>query len=670
MKVCVNYNDARWRKYKIDFDRVANMAGNDLSPQAEVSIILTNDKEIHELNKRYRNIDKPTNVLSFELGDDILLGDIYISLDTVLQEARTQNIPVRNHIMHMVVHGMLHLQGYDHITDSDAEIMEAKEVAVLKKLKVQNPYVQDSAVCNDYECCPGGKFLSWLHRIKLKKNGFWQYVAMAVLGGVSALGFAPFHFWWATIIGIACAYALVVRMDDRPSVVKSFVRVFPFSAVYAVAMFWWVVNSIYVVPELASQFAIWTIPALIGIGLVGGIIFAIPFVVILRICTFPAYRPFLFASIWTLVLWLREWLFTGFPWNPVANISINMPWVANSMSVWGALGLTFIITGLIASAVELMRYRKSGACWYVFILFLALMCVGACAGVRNVHVAQNDNQVSPVIRLIQPARSASDKATHSRADAIRNATENINALYELSKSGGNPDLIVFPETSYPFVVVDGDSMPLADALNKDIIIGVSSYSDEKMYNSLIVADGDGKINHLYSKSHLVPFGEYRPFGDLIPTPGQLARGTGPEIITVDVDGRAFSFAPAICYEIIFSDSLIPGNETPDAIVNITNDTWFGNTPGTYQHLDMVRRYAIESGLPIIRANYSGISAFVMSDGSVASEIPVGRAGFADGMVYGAHYTPYRAIGRDGMMIIILLFSCVNIIAMNLIKRRK
>ena len=149
MKVYINYQDKRWRKYKIGFMQIANMAAIDVSPDAEVSITLTNDAEIQKINKQYRGKDAPTNVLSFELGDDILLGDIYISLDTVLQEARTQNIPVRNHIMHMVVHGMLHLQGYDHITDSDAEIMEAKEVAVLKKLKVKNPYVQDSAVCND-----------------------------------------------------------------------------------------------------------------------------------------------------------------------------------------------------------------------------------------------------------------------------------------------------------------------------------------------------------------------------------------------------------------------------------------------------------------------------------------------------------------------------------------
>ena len=113
---------------------------------------------------------------------------------------------------------------------------------------------------------------------------------------------------------------------------------------------------------------------------------------------------------------------------------------------------------------------------------------------------------------------------------------------------------------------------------------------------------------------------------------------------------------------MFSDSLVPNTELqPNAIINITNDTWFGKTPGTYQHLDMVRRYAIESGLPIIRANYSGISAFVLSNGEVLSALSIGQVGVLDGTVWGAHKTPYRTIGRDGWMIIILLIACIGVI---------
>ena len=142
MQVYVNFNDKRWKKYDIDFDKIANVAGPK-SKDAEVSITLTNDKEIHKLNKKYRGIDKSTNVLSFELGDDLLLGDIYISLDTVKREAAAESISVAEHTAHMIVHGMLHLQGYDHIKDNEAKIMESKEVTIMKKLGYKNPYADE-----------------------------------------------------------------------------------------------------------------------------------------------------------------------------------------------------------------------------------------------------------------------------------------------------------------------------------------------------------------------------------------------------------------------------------------------------------------------------------------------------------------------------------------------
>ena len=94
MKVFVDMHDKRWKKYKIDFAKIANAVVGNKYKNAEVSIILVDDKEIKKINREYRNINKPTNVLSFELGDDELLGDIYISLDTVIKEAEQEHISV------------------------------------------------------------------------------------------------------------------------------------------------------------------------------------------------------------------------------------------------------------------------------------------------------------------------------------------------------------------------------------------------------------------------------------------------------------------------------------------------------------------------------------------------------------------------------------------------
>ena len=657
MKVLVDIHDKRWNKYKIDFNKIANaVVGNDYK-DSEVSVILTNDREIQKINKQYRNINKPTNVLSFELGDDILLGDIYISFDTVKKEAKAENISVQNHTAHMLVHGVLHLLGYDHINDQDANVMEGKEIKILGKLNIKNPYEDDTecVVCSDVSCCPASGLVGLINRIKIKEDGFWQYVLYALFGGVASFGFAPFYQWWWTLIGVGGAYWLTVRNKNKCGFWRTLLRVAPFGAMYSVAMFWWTLHSIYVVPELAAQFAVWTLPGVIGLAIAGVFVFSWPFVAVSRVTRNPAYRAILFAMVWVLVLWAREWMFTGFPWNPIANITMQMPLVANSMSLWGALGLSFVIVGTIAAITEVVCARKSKFVWGTLALFALLGAIGALWGRYNINLSSvGADEQQRVIRIVQPAQSQEQKATHNREEMIKNAENNLQKLFALASSGDKVDLIVFPETAYPFTILNGDFMPLAQALGTDIVVGATFLDDSKIYNSMVFADKTGEIKNVYSKSHLVPFGEYSPLG-FLPSPVNLSAGDGAEL----VEFQDFVFAPAICYEIIFSDSVIPrGAKTPFAVLNITNDNWFGNTPGTYQHLDMVRRYAIESGVPVVRANYSGISAFVLSDGNVISALPISEVGILDGIVWGAHKTPYRTIGLNGLLIIILLFANV------------
>ena len=654
MKVFVDIHDGRWKKYNIDFQKIADAVVGKKYKDAEVSIILTDDDEIHDINKRYRNVDKPTNVLSFELGDDVLLGDIFISFDTVLREATDEKISFNDHAAHMVVHGMFHLLGYDHITDDEATVMEMKETNVLKKLGIKNPYdTNDDLVCSDVRCCPGAKTIAWLKKLKIRDNSFVQYALYAGFGCIAAFGFAPFNQWWLTLIGVAGAYWLTVQNKNAGGFWRTLLRVAPFGAMYSIMMFWWVLHSIYVVPEVAKQFAVWTLPGLIGLGLAGVLIFSWPFVAIARIRTSAASRVFLFAGVWTFVLWAREWLFTGFPWNPIANITMPMPVIANSMSVWGALGLSFVVVGIMASLVEVLRNWRLVRIWLVFVVFVGLLGFGAWCGAENMRQADmGADAPQQMIRIVQPAISQLQKATHDRASVLKNAEENLKNLISLASVPGDVDFVVMPETSYPFVIVDGDDIAMSRVLNKPVIFGANYFGNGGLFNSMIIANADGGIQKIYSKSHLVPFGEYSPLG-ILPSPANLTPGAGPELI--DVNG--FVFAPAVCYEVIFSDSLLPEDAMGvNAVVNITNDNWFGNTPGTYQHLDMVRRYAIESGLPIVRANYSGISAFVASDGNVVSMLPVGASGILDGYVWGAHDTIYREIGMNCWLIIILMFT--------------
>ncbi len=305
-------------------------------------------------------------------------------------------------------------------------------------------------------------------------------------------------------------------------------------------------------------------------------------------------------------------------------------------------------------------------------MYLVLFFGGCSYGYFNIKQSCMPNTIDnvPLIRIVQPAESAVYKMPKSRQEAQDIAEQKVEDLITWARSDNvnSPDIIVYPETAYPYVMVD-NRFPLSHILNTNVVMGTNSFSNGKMYNSMIFADKNGIVTHLYSKSHLVPFGEYRPFGDIIPTPGQLTPGNGKEIINIKTSKGDFVIVPAICYEIIFTDSLVPKNTNPDAIINITNDTWFGFTPGVYQHLDMVRRYAIESGLPVIRANYSGISAFVAPDGNVESLLPVGQNGNLDGFVWGAHNTPYRTIGRNMWMLIILVFSAIVSISISVFQKK-
>ena len=107
--------------------------------KAEVSLVLADDAFVQNLNKQYRHKDKPTNVLSFE-NEGLLAGDIVVAYQTTLREARAQGISFRAHLAHLLTHGTLHLQGYDHLTDKQAQKMEKLEVQLLAKLGYQNPY--------------------------------------------------------------------------------------------------------------------------------------------------------------------------------------------------------------------------------------------------------------------------------------------------------------------------------------------------------------------------------------------------------------------------------------------------------------------------------------------------------------------------------------------------
>ena len=130
-----------------DAVRAAIAAAAELAPSGgEMSVVLTDDAAVKELTRAWRGIDKPPNVLSFPAsapkgpGLPLLLGDVIVAYETLAREARDEDKPVLHHLAHLVVHGYLHLLGYDHQTDSEADAMEGLERQILARLKIADPY--------------------------------------------------------------------------------------------------------------------------------------------------------------------------------------------------------------------------------------------------------------------------------------------------------------------------------------------------------------------------------------------------------------------------------------------------------------------------------------------------------------------------------------------------
>lgn len=140
----VSVDDKNWKtvlpEYKKLIDAAVAAVANHIEFDGEISVLLTNDAEVQQLNKTYRHKDKPTNVLSFPQDEPGLLGDIAMSLDTLEREAISENKTLQNHFTHLFVHGVLHLSGYDHEDDATQEEMETLETEILAELNIPDPY--------------------------------------------------------------------------------------------------------------------------------------------------------------------------------------------------------------------------------------------------------------------------------------------------------------------------------------------------------------------------------------------------------------------------------------------------------------------------------------------------------------------------------------------------
>ncbi|WP_406648090.1 apolipoprotein N-acyltransferase [Aliisedimentitalea scapharcae] len=346
------------------------------------------------------------------------------------------------------------------------------------------------------------------------------------------------------------------------------------------------------------------------------------------------------GAVLALTVWMsmaefaRAYVLTGLPWAAFGQFWIDTP-AAQVLQWIGPQGLA-VLTVFAGLSVGLAA--RPG----VRLLGRALALLPAMLGVALALALPEPSAFATgekVVRLVQPNAPQDQKWDPAYRDLFFSRQMGFTAAEgEL----GQPDLIVWPETAVPVMMEHSGSVFDRIALQAggaQVILGQQRSDGEKYFNSLAVIDPQGNLIARYDKRHLVPFGEYVPFGDLLARVGifgfatQMGSGFSPgtdePIVTLTGFGAV---RPLICYEAVFPEEIQSGSQRPDLLVQITNDAWFGTYSGPYQHLVQARMRAIEQGVPMIRAANTGVSAVIDPAGRLVASLALGQAGFVDARV--------------------------------------
>jgi len=393
---------------------------------------------------------------------------------------------------------------------------------------------------------------------------------------------------------------------------------------------YWICISLYVEPEKfawLTPFALFGLPAILGIytGLVT--------LALKHARQMPsALLPAIFAGLFVAEEVARAHLFSGFPWNLTGYV-----WTVSDVTLQPAYlvsvyGLSFI-TIYAASAPALFVLGKHPLVPNALAVLL-LVSMSLYGWDRLDH---NPTQYTDIkVRIVQP-------------DIVQTIKWNPQASLDilkkhiaLTRSPGIETirLVIWPEAAIPYYV-EPNSVLLRDigAILPEHTLLITGglrkngdIRDRKAWNSLFVINHNGILMATYDKHHLVPFGEFIPFRNILPVEnisgghGDFAKGRGPATVAVD---DISPFSPLICYEAIFPDETTDGTGRTKWLLNVTNDAWFGRSSGPYQHLQMARTRAVETGLPLVRAANTGISAVIDPYGRIVKELPLNETGIVD-----------------------------------------
>lgn len=477
--------------------------------------------------------------------------------------------------------------------------------------------------------------------------GWRRWLIAFAAGVVSALAMAPFDAWPVLFLSFP---VLVWLIDGAAAgrwggVLVAAATGWWFGFGYFVAGLYWLGFAFLVD---ARTFA-WLMPfAVVGLPAVLAIFPALGVAGARLLWTSGAMRILALGVTLTATEWLRGHVLTGFPWNAFGYALTAPLALAQSVSLIGIWGLTFVAIVVAASPATLAdEPAETRRPWLPLALSLAVIAgLGAWGTFRlhrtptrlvdNVHLRIMQPNLQQDVRFNYAARqevmsryiALSDRASGPQSLGARSATH-----------------LIWPESPFPFFLTRepealGQIAKLL-APKTVLITGAMRLAEPvdparpRAFNSIYVLDHDAAILALYDKVHLVPFGEYLPLA-------RVLEALGLQTLTKQQDGflpgdrrrllaipGAPPALPLICYEAIFPADVAATDERPGWMINLTNDGWFGISTGPYQHFQQARMRAIEQGLPLVRAANTGISAVVDPVGRIIAALPLGREGILD-----------------------------------------
>lgn len=499
-------------------------------------------------------------------------------------------------------------------------------------------------------------------------RGWRRWLVGFAAGAVGALAMPPFGFLPALALSLVPAvWLLDGTVKDGPSRTASVKAAALIGWVwgfgYFVAGLWWL-GAAFLVE--ADEFA-WAMPlGVLGLPALLAFFSAFGFALARLLWTPDAWRILAFAFGLTVSEWLRGHLFTGFPWNsPGMALGQNL-WLMQSASLVGLYGLTLLAAGICAAPALLLTGRTARERWTAPGLALVALAAMAAFGAWRIPSKPLASVNDVRLRIMQPNLPQDAKFNPNNRSAIMRRYLTLSA--SPGRDGRGPEgatHIIWPESAFPFLLHrDPASLAQIAALlgPGSVLITGAARMDEplpgeavgKFFNAIQVIDEKGTILGNYDKVHLVPFGEYVPklldsliravgLRQFVHIPGGFEPSETRETLTVP---GLPPVAATICYEAIFPGELLPDGPRPNLILNVTNDAWFGQTPGPYQHFAQARLRAVEEGLPLVRAANTGISAVVDPYGRIVDSLPLGVEGVLDtSLPVATSVTSYNQIGR-------------------------